>query len=305
MSKTYNILKGTDPECVAIYLDENGVAQTLPPYYFREVLGVPATFKNENDRHPVFLKGDGWILHEDGAAFEMSIRPSHNARELFDMIQDCVLVANQKILSQFPDDCLPLLRFMPTVGFQVSRWLNMGKDFDYSTRFGCDPDMDAFDFNRISEEIDARLHPERYTGGHIHLSGHPRFSVDPILAVQCQALTTGCAAIAYSDSPELDKARTFMYGKPGKYRVQNYGPDNPFGRDYQIGIEYRTPSSRWASSWEIAEHVFQWAEIGVDIFDSGLGQELLPELAQPAMDAILSADQDTARQILSVVSSRI
>jgi hypothetical protein len=174
-----------------------------------------------------------------------------------------------------------------------------------STRFGCDPDLDAFDFNRVSQEVDANLHPWRYTGGHIHLSGSPLFELEPILSVQCQALTAGCAAIAYSENPELDHARTFMYGRPGKYRIQNYGKYNPFGPDYAVGVEYRTPSSAWAGNWKQAEQVFKWAEIGVELVESGLGLELLPELTQPAVTAILEANVGLASDVLARIESRL
>lgn len=298
------ILWGTDPEAFAAY-EKDGKLYTLPPYFFRENLGVPVTRKNKNDRHPVFIQTANWKFHEDGAAFEMSVTPTHDPRELWETIQDCAKVAGEQLLSQFPDHCMPVLQFLPTIGFDVERWKDMGPDFDYSTRFGCDPDLDATEFNRPSVEIDASKWPFRYSGGHIHMSGCKLFEDDPMMAVLCQMITSGCAAIAHSDRPDLDHDRTFMYGKPGKYRFQNYGEDTPFGPDYMFGIEYRTPSSRWASNWNIAKEVFKWAEIGIQIFESGLGATIVPELRQQAISSILHANQAGAREVLDYVESQI
>lgn len=299
MSK--RLLFGTDPEAFGAYMVGEKM-YTLPPYYFRNMLGVTAS---DDPKHPVFFKTDAYTFHEDGAAFEMAIHPSHNPKDLWDTIQECAKVAGEKILSQFPDHCMPVLQFVPTIGFDVERWKNMGDDFRMSTRFGCDPDRDAFDFDKLSPEVDASLWPHRHGGGHIHISGCSGFKDDPILAVQCQALTTGLAAISYSDTPELDHERTWMYGRPGKYRLQNYGKNNPFGPDYAVGIEYRTPSNRWASDWNIAERVFHWAEIGVEIFENGLGNTLLKDLTEPVTKAILDADQKTAKELLAFVESKL
>lgn len=305
MAKKTKLLFGTDPEAFAVYTGEDGKLNTLPPYFFRHYLGVPVTMTDHQDKHPVFIQGENFKFHEDGAAFEMSITPSHDPRTLWETIQECAKVAGEQIFSQFPDHCMPVLQFLPTIGFEVERWKEEGEDFVWSTRFGCDPDMDATFSNRVTDEIDASKHPFRYSGGHIHLSGSPLFVEDPMLAVLCQMITTGCAAILNSDRPDLDHDRTFMYGKPGKYRVQNYGLDNPFGPEYSIGVEYRTPSSRWASDWKIAESVFKWAEIGVNIFESGLGNELLKEVRTPAIKAILNANQELAGEVLSFVESKI
>jgi hypothetical protein len=281
--------------------ERNGVKYALPPVFFRKYRGVKAS---PDEKHPVFIETDEWKMHEDGAAFEMAVRPSHNPRDLFDRIHECLQVTQEGILSRFPDDCLPELEFLPTIGWEIARWENEGEDFFMATRFGCDPDFDAFGTKIPSRTIDASKWAWRYSGGHIHFSGSPMIMEDPILAVKCQALTSGLAAIAYSDTPDLDRLRTETYGKPGKHRVQNYGRNNPYGEQYRIGLEYRTISSRWASSWDIARQVFQWGEIGiVNLLETDLGPKLVEKYAVEACDAILNAKQDLAKELLESVSA--
>jgi hypothetical protein len=297
------ILFGTDPEMEAVYY-KGGIPFAMPPYFFRTYLGVPAS---DDPRHPVFVekKGVGKI-HEDGANFEMAIRPSHDPLELFETIQEMTGILNSQILSQFPEHCSPSVQFLPTVAWDVERWANEGEDFFMSTRFGCDPDMDVYNLQAPPREVDAKDWPWRYCGGHLHISGSKKIEEEPILAVQCMVITAGLAAVAFSDTPELDRQRTYLYGLPGKFRIQNYGPQNPFGRDYQFGVEYRTPSCRWAGNLDLAKQVLHWAEIGVkNLLETSLGQPLHDELALTAQKAIVQADQEVARELLGYIESKI
>lgn len=302
------LLYGTDPECAAVY-EKNGNLYALPPYFFRTKLGVPAS---SDPKHPVFLEGDGWKCHEDGAAFEFAVRPSHNPLELFQTVQNVRETVNLEILSKFPQYCLPELQFLPTVGFDVERWNSMMEsgeidpaEFAMSTRFGCDPDEDVCNLTARASVINVGEHPFRYCGGHLHVSGSAKIVSDPHQAVRCMILGPGLAAVAYSPVPELEHARTFYYGRPGKFRVQRYR-NNPYGDDYAVGIEYRTPSATWAGNWDVAQPVLHWAEVAISVLlEQNLGEELFPEISERAIDAILSADQQTARELLSYVESKL
>lgn len=289
---------GSDPEAFSV--DFNGFA--IPPYLFRKEWGVPAT---EDPKHPVFLTGDGWSVMEDGAAWEFTVESDTNPKALFDRIQECKRQLEEKILSRFQDVIVPFLQFLPTVGWEVERWKDMPEDFFMSTRFGCDPSKDAYEMNKVSVVRDASLHPYRYAGGHEHISGSPAIVKDPFMAVRCMAMTSGLAALAYSDVIELERLRTFQYGIPGNYRVQTYGPEK-YGEDYAVGLEYRTPSCRWANDWNMAEKVFEWGRIGIEnLLETGLGETLDSEISSYTCEAILQGNQNLAKELLSYVESKI
>lgn len=301
------LIFGTDPEAFAVY-KKDGQLYTLPPYWFRKVLGVSSSLdeKDVEGKHPVFFDNDEFKLIEDGAAFEMTIRPSFSPKELWDRIQECARVTSETILSQFPDECLPILRFLPTIGFDVQRWSGMPEDFFMSTMFGCDPSQDAWNTTKKAAITDASKHPYRYGGGHIHISGSQMIAEEPILAIRCLSITAGVAAIAYSDVPELERMRTFEYGIPGNFRIQRYGKKNPFGKPYAIGLEYRTVSDRWCADWNMAEKVFEWARIGIqEVLENGLYMEILDTVGQSAQEAILSSNKQLATQVLSYVESKL
>jgi hypothetical protein len=298
------ILYGTDPEKGAVY-NKDGNLYVLPPYYFRNVLGIPADLTHD-ERHPIFLRGDGWTAHEDGAAFEFSILPSHDPRELFGRIQEAERQVSEQILQHFPNEVLPELVSLPTIGWEIDRWQGMGEDFEYATRFGCDPDADVWDLQSQDSVEDASQHPHRYLGGHVHVSGSPMIAEDPHGAVKAMAFTAGLAATGYSTHPALEKARVYRYGRPGKYRVQNYGPKNPFGPDYAVGIEYRTPSALWSGNYAIAEKVLGWAEIGITkLLGTSLLKEIDKKISKEAIRSILEADQESSLELLSYIESRI
>lgn len=307
MSRKVPLIFGSDPEAFATY-EKDGQLQTLPPYWFRKILGVESYLepKDVDGKHPVFFDEKEYKLIEDGAAFEMTILPSTSPRELWDRIQACAEMTSHRILSQFPDDCLPILQFLPTVGFEVNRWAGMPEDFFMSTMFGCDPSQDAWNLQKKATITDASKHPWRYGGGHIHISGSEMIADEPILAVRCLSVTAGIAAIAYSDVPDLEKARTFEYGIPGNFRVQRYGKKNPFGPEYAVGAEYRTTSDRWCNDWRMAEKVFDWARIGVEnLLETNLHYEILDVVGESAQQAILNCDQKMAMQILEYIEDRV
>lgn len=298
------MLFGTDPEFFSGYLKEDGKLYVLPPVFFRKNLGVSFI---ENGRHPIFLHGDnGLIIHEDGAAFEMSLSPSTDWRQLWNEVNAGKKLLEERILNKFSDYCEPTVFTVPTIGYEVERWIDEDDDFKYCVQFGCDPDRDAFDTERECKVLDASTHDKRYGGGHIHISGEQVIQENPISAIHSLALTAGLAAVAFSDTPELDRDRTFLYGKPGKFRIQNYRKEFNGIPYSNMGVEYRTPSNRWTANMNLAEKVFYWAEVGINVLlKKDLLSEVLGTLRTPATNAILECNQSLAAEILNYISERI
>lgn len=303
--KKANLLWGADPEFFAGY-EKDGEKFVLPPVVFRRDKGAVV---EENGTHPIFMVSDGVKIHEDGGAFEMSLSPSDNWVELFQRIENARQDFSKNFLAKF-EDVIPELMAIPSMKWDIGRWFQEGEDFKFSTRFGCDPDLDAFSdmmkARRRSKTFDASMHPWRYAGGHIHFSGVEDIQKSPLIAIRSLALTAGLAAVAYSDVPDLERERTFRYGLPGKFRVQKYGSlfnNIPFTDQ---GVEYRTPSVRWTSSMDIAQKVFGWAEIGINsLLIGNLYQDLPEELVRTGIESIVSVDQEKALEVLRVIESKI
>ena len=131
---------GSDPEFFASY-QEDGEHYVLPPVFLRKYCGAKA---KENGSHPIYAKYGDTLVHEDGAAFEMSTPPSNDWKEMWGTLDDAKHQFEKKVLSKFSDVCDPILYSIPAMHWQVSKWENEDQDFHLSTIFGCDADQDVF-----------------------------------------------------------------------------------------------------------------------------------------------------------------
>ena len=299
------LIYGTDPEMFA--LDNRD--SVIPPVLLRKDLGIYARPDPEHPEHPVFLSMNGGYIHEDGAAFEFCITPSPDWEELFDKIQYLKSEFERRVLSNASMWCDGKLHPRPTAKWDVDRWKHRGPSFAYATRFGCDKDYDASkedDDDEGEPEEDASMHPFRYSGGHAHFSGSEAIIKYPKLAIHSLMLTSGLAAIAGTDVPDQERTRTYRYGRPERYRVQTYsGLFNNIPNTH-IGIEYRTPSSRWTKSKEHARSVFEWGTRGIlEILETGRTDEFMSIFGEHARKAILSSDKETALQILNEMENML
>jgi hypothetical protein len=285
------ILFGADPEFFAVYV-KKGKPYCLPPVFFRKN-GVPF---QENNRHPIFMHAsEGQMIHEDGAAFEMAVPPSNSWEVLWNRIHTGIEEFNSKFLVNYPVFEVEGLQAFPTVGWEVARWANEGDDFHLSTIFGCDPDIDLFNTERKCRVINASKHKKRYGGGHIHVSGIPGLEENPLPALRMMVITAGLAAVGFSHVPDMDRERTYLYGKPGKYRLQTYS-------DGTIGIEYRTPSNAWTANKELARRIFEAVQFGIEkLLPTGRVNTLMQEIQEEVADTIIRCDQDKAKSLLGYV----
>jgi hypothetical protein len=296
MARKSTLVFGSDPEIFAAYRDEDGELAVLPPVVLRTDLGYPVI---ENGRHPIFKKYGETFVHEDGGAFEISTPPSSNWEDMWSTISQVKELFSKDVLSNFESVCFPNLFSLPAMRWQVDRWINRGEEFRMATEFGCDPDFDVFDSKTACKIFDASKHPWRYAGGHIHVSGMKELETQPLNAIKSMVLTAGLAATANSDVPNLERERIFLYGKPGKFRIQQY----PNGA---VGIEYRTPSTRWTENHDLAKQIFTWARIGMEnLLHGGLLATIENKIMEEAKKAIVEVDQVAAKNLLAYIETQL
>lgn len=282
-----NLTFGSDPEFFASY-EQDGKDFVCPPVHFKKYFNVLPVV--DHFKHPEYIHvNNGVIIHQDGVAFEMKIPPVKKPIELFNYVQNSLDSLND-LVSKFGFNVYT----KPTINFDINRWENEDEEFRECLIFGCDRDWDAFNYeNYNSPEIDASFHPFRYGGGHLHISGEDFLGKYPLPAIQILACTVGNFVTANSYYPELDKQRVFLYGKPGKFRPQNY-PDG------SVGIEYRTPSNSWLTHLDLIEGVFHYATKAVEYLKNPkIGGKIINDFSENSIKAIMNYDLNLAKQNLS------
>jgi hypothetical protein len=225
---------GADPEYFVVKPMTDGRLECFPAAFF-EQRGLAPIWKDPSRMHNKYYQdGNGTRVIADGAAFEVGTRPHQTFDGLLANLYDAQEIIAALVKPYMDSDMLVVAR--PTVEWAWEKWL--ADIFEEARRFGCDADRDVDNLGQACMTIDATTFPERFGGGHIHWSGSGVCMGDPIQAVRMAKFTFGLTAAAYSTDPVGDRRRSFLYGLPGKFRIQKYTEE-------VSGVEYRTPSNRW------------------------------------------------------------
>jgi len=275
---------GSDPEVFAYYTKSDGLEYVEPPAYFRYELNVPHKY---DPKHSAFIERDGIVVMEDGVAFEYTLPPTTNAKDLFTEIKQ----ANSMLGEMLSKHNYSML-IKPVINYEVEKWIDKPEDYSSCLIFGCDPDMDAIEEDYSCTVENALLHTFRYGGGHFQIGSYDPKVVELIHEywfpmVRLMAVLVGNVAIKHTPYPELEKQRAFRYGRPGRYRIQAWG------------LEYRTPSNSWTNKEEALEEMVEGAKLAFELLQNPKrGKELLKAKLDDTIQAIKTANSDLATQIL-------
>lgn len=294
---------GADPEIFASYHDEKDYDSFLDhgmfafaPAALEKFMGLPAV--GGDDKHPVYIDTGDYRFIGDGAAFELNLkRPYTNPEEMFEVIRSSI---------HHLDDFITSLGFIMfpgcTVNYDYHRFFTKENLDDprlyWASIFGCDTDYDAFDTCWNSVIRDVSTHPYRYSGGHVHTSGHPLIAEYPIPYTRLLSVFMGNFHNMHSPNGDQEKYRSKYYGRPGKYRIQNY----PNG---DIGVEYRTPSSGWLFyDKDTFLKFISMAELALSYLGNpDRGRKIVNEYRNSTSEAIAKADRRTSEQILRALNA--
>jgi len=302
------IIFGSDPEGFYATLDQNGGVRVVPPAKYRLDYGYPTD--NSDPRHPVFARADGENgvikLIEDGAAFELTVPPSDNIETLYQDIQTGYEMAGQ-VAKNFGN----FIEIVPTIPFDVNEFRDREREFKQCLIFGCDPDKDIFEMQglvqRLPMEENALDHPWRYGGGHLHVSGCENFQVKPLLAVKMFAFMIGNLVTFRSPMKELDHLRTYRYGRPGRFRIQDYGKQFNNLDWTDMGIEYRTPSNAWTTDITLGKLMEQAIHLIAEhiLPDDKLMEVLIEDLQDNTIKAVMGGIPELAEENYNNIMSML
>lgn len=293
MDNIKNLKFGADPEVFAsVELGDKILG--VSPALLEKFCDIKAIHQDKEEKHPIYIDTREFSWMMDGTAFELTLKyPMYTPIQMrYNMIN--ALDSLQGFLSKLRIfEIEPKLYTKPVIEVNPDMYtdfLDENKIYQ-GFIFGCDPDNDAIESDYKCETVDVFTHLWRYGGGHLHLSGIEDFQRFPEPIIKLLAITVGNFCIANSLYPELEKQRAKNYGKPGRYRTQNYINGDK-------GIEYRSPSNSWITlSEEKYEELFFWMEKGV-IYLLDKRVDILNGFLNPTIDAITTADSGQSRIIL-------
>jgi len=281
---------GSDPEVFCAY-EQNGIEFAYSPAALEKFDGVKRV--GGDDKHPVFIDTEDYKVIMDGVAFEVNLkRPYSNLKEFYNTIQTAI-----NHLEDFVGKHGYHVSRKPVIAFDAQRFwtpeLAEDATFMQGVIFGCDPDSDAFNVEWLATILDTTTHPYRYGGGHIHLSGDSLIEQYPIPLIRLLAITVGNYCISKTPFIELEQERAQYYGKPGKFRIQNYSSGD-------VGVEYRTPSNAWTNySFAPFEGIFAWVDKALDFLQNPQqGREIVEAFSDVTVEAITTANKQLATKIL-------
>jgi hypothetical protein len=291
---------GADPEVFAYYVEDNK-PYAFSPVTLEEMYGLLPIKKDF--KHPTYYENDRGKVIMDGVAFEINLKaPYFTAEEMFKDIQNIWKEFNGYLKSRTGATTIAL----PSINFDYNKWWTTEVDFDERKLqgyiFGCDHSFNAKEALKGKEaqnpEIDARHHPFRYGGGHLHFSDE--VLVGSILqSVRVMDMILGTYFLSMSTFQQEETQRSLIYGKPGGFRPQEY-------KNGKKGVEYRTCSNNWMNldyKDELAYLEVLIDKVKVLLTDRNKLHNAFKEYQGPADKAIESADFDTCKQIWKSIMS--
>lgn len=192
---------------------------------------IPGT---KESPHP--LSEEGYAVHEDNVAIELTIPPCRNSGNF----ASSVLNGKQLIRDEF-------LNEEQYLNEQSAHRFTIGQlNTKQAKAFGCEPDYDAYTGGKMrSVGKDLTEGRFRFAGGHVHLGGD--FNCPPFVAALLADLFITLPAYAHSNTP----GTYALFGPYYRHRLGWYGRPGIF-REKPYGIEYRTPGPYWTTNLDSA-----------------------------------------------------
>jgi len=230
--KYYKPTLGSDPEFF-IYIKDKELGHKIIP--------ADKILKGKNEKE----NATHGFAFFDGVQAE--INPDfNNCREyVLGNIHDCLEYTYKKSCKKLKTKDVI---FAPIASVDMTQEDLKGCD-DECFRFGCSPDYNIYEDLKI-DYPDGSKFMTRFSGGHIHLGltniSHKKYFDDPdkmYNLVRAFDLLPGIMSVCLSKGRE-ERIRRNWYGQAGTYRIQKHG------------IEYRSLSSFWLASPQLASLMF-------------------------------------------------
>jgi hypothetical protein len=273
MAKTTSISLGTDPEVFLV--DSENLA--LMPLDIIADNGGSTIFKDYCISYE--LKYKGFKITEDGAAFELNVKPGGPAE-----VAEKVVAGLYKIEEIKPKESKLIIH--PIVNLHEYDLIR-----PEISVLGCSPDRVVGGEKPNKPEQDPTKTLWRTGGGHVHFGIGQISPNDAYAFIKACDTTLGLYDVCNcSHCLEDATQRRKMYGQAGRFRFQKWG------------IEYRTPSNQWLRRPDIMEEFLHLAH---KITENDAVDYLIGMVDYPLVARIINNnDLLAAREALSFVANK-
>jgi len=259
---TFNITLGADPE--TFIQDAN------------EIVSAEGLTEGGTKQDPKPISDQGHMIQEDGIMFEYNIPPCSTVEEWVEHHNFCLNYLKELAAKH---------NF--TLSDKVSGEINPKYLVSpQATTFGCEPDFNVYlKAENVAPSNDTTL---RCAGGHVAVGyPNPTFAVSETIVKMFDLFVTLPALFKDNDT-----RRRELYGKPGSFRVKDFG------------VECRALSNFWIQSDELMKWVFEQTHVAVNEALNGDQKGLIEEFSEKAKKAIDENDLVLAQELIIQINAK-
>jgi len=261
--KKYNITLGADPE---IFIKNEN-----------EIVSAEGLTEGGTKYSPKPISELGHMIQEDGIMFEYNIPPCSTKEEW---------VQNHKFCLNFLSD------LAKNNGFELSNVVSAEVNPIYlqtpqASTFGCEPDFNVY--LKDQNPTPSNKTNLRCAGGHVAIGyENPEFEISEKIVYAFDMFVVLPALFKDNDT-----RRRELYGKPGSFRVKDWG------------VECRALSNFWIQSEELMNWVFDQTIKAVTTVLDGNIDELIQEFSKEVNEVILNYDLEAASKLINKIEEKV
>lgn len=242
-----------------------------------EIVSAEGLTEGGTKHSPKPISELGHAIQEDGIMFEYNIPPCSTKKEWIDNHTFCLVFLSELAKNN---------------GYELSNAVSGEINPIYlqtpqASTFGCEPDFNIYlkDVNPTPNN-DTNL---RCAGGHVAIGyDDPDFEISEKIVYAFDMFVVLPALFKDNDT-----RRRELYGKPGSFRIKDWG------------VECRALSNFWIQSEELMGWVWDQTMKAVNTVFEGNIDELIAEFSNDVNDVITNYDLDAATALIKKIEEKV
>ena len=245
-----------------------------------EIVSAEGLTQGGSKHNPIPISELGHMIQEDGIMFEYNIPPSKNKEEW---------IENHKFCLNFLSD------LANSNGYSLSTAVSDEINPKYlkskqARTFGCEPDYNVY-LKEANPTPDNNTNL-RCAGGHIAI-GYSNIQEVTLETSEKLVYAFDMFVVLPSLFKDNDTRRRELYGKPGSFRMKDWG------------VECRALSNFWIQSEELMGWVWDQTIKACEVVFNNIIDELIEEFSNEVNECILNYDLEKATVLIKKINNKV